>query len=109
MAWLVRDGEVLCSLEIAENAATRRKGLLKRDGIEGAMLLTKAASVHTIGMRFDIDVGFLDRDLVLVDTVCMRRNRLGRPRMRARSVIEAEAGAFERWGLDVGQQLEVRR
>lgn len=109
MPWLVRDDEVLCSLEIAEDTRSRRRGLLGRDGIEGAILLTKAASVHTIGMRFDIDVCFLDRDLVVVDRVCMRRHRLGRPRLRARSVVEAEAGAFDRWGLAVGQQLEVRR
>ena len=38
----------------------------------------------------------------------MRRNRLGLPRWRARSVIEAEAGAFDRWGLRVGDVVELR-
>ena len=41
-------------------------------------------------------------------TVCMSRHRLGRPRLRARAVIEAEAGAFERWRLRPGDQLEVK-
>lgn len=109
MAWLVRDGEVLCSLEIADSRATRRTGLLGRDGVEGALWLTKARSVHTLGMRFAIDVGYLDADLVVVDAATMSRHRVGRPRWRARSVIEAEAGAFERWGLHPGQQIEVRR
>ncbi len=109
MPWLVRDGEVLASLEIAEDRRSRRHGLLGRDGFDGAMWLTPARSVHTIGMRFDLDIAYLDRELNVLDTVCMRRHRLGRPRMRGRSVIEAEAGAFERWGLQVGHQLEVRR
>ena len=61
MAWLVRDGTVLASVEVARSRAARRKGLLGRDGIDGALLLTPARSVHTLGMRFDIDVAFLDR------------------------------------------------
>ncbi|MEM9034849.1 MAG: DUF192 domain-containing protein [Actinomycetota bacterium] len=109
MAWLVRDGEVLCSLEIADSGASRRTGLLGRDGIEGALLLTTARSVHTVGMRFALDVGYLDGDLVVVDLTTMGRHRIGRPRFGARSVIEAEAGSFERWGLAVGQRLEVKR
>ncbi len=107
MAWLVRDGEVLASLEIARSRSARRKGLLGRDGIEGALLLVPARSVHTLGMRFDIDVAFLDRDGVVKRTVRMRRHRLGWPSWSARSVVEAEAGAFARWNLAVGQQIEV--
>jgi uncharacterized membrane protein (UPF0127 family) len=109
MPWLVRDGEVLASLEIAEDRRSRRRGLLGRDGIDGAMWLHPARSVHTIGMRFDLDVAYLDRELDVVDVRCMKRHRIGRPRPGARSVLEAEAGAFERWGLRVGQRIEVRR
>ena len=96
MAWLVREGEVLAALEVADGAGRRLKGLLGRDGIDGALLLRPARSVHTLGMRFPIDVAFCDRDLQVVDIVCpMHRHRLGRPRWKARMVIEAEAGAFE--------------
>ena len=108
MAWLCRDGDVLAALEVAESRRARTRGLLGRDGIEGAILLRPACSVHTLGMRFPIDVAFLDRDLTVVATVTMARNRLGLPRWRARSVLEAEAGAFERWGLRVGDRLEVK-
>jgi len=30
------------------------------------------------------------------------------PVWKARSVIEAEAGSFERWGLHVGDRVEIR-
>ena len=107
MAWLVRDGEVLASLEVARSRSARRKGLLGRDGVEGALLLVPARSVHTLGMRFDIDVAFLDRDGVVKRTVRMRRHRMGWPSWSAHSVVEAEAGAFARWNLTVGQRIEV--
>ena len=108
MPWLLRDGEVLATLEVAERFESRLKGLLGRDGFEGALLLRPARSVHTFGMRFPIDVAFCDRDLTVVDTVCMGRHRLGRPRLRAHCVIEAEAGAFERWRLRPGDELEIK-
>jgi uncharacterized protein len=108
MAWLVRDGEVLATLETAESMRAKLRGLLGRDGVDGALLIPRAKSVHTVGMRFPIDVAFCDRDMRVIATVCMRRWRLGRPRLRARCVIEAEAGAFERWRLAPGDRLEVK-
>ncbi len=107
MAWLLRDGKVLATLEVADGFQSRLKGLLGRDGVEGALLLKPASSVHTFGMRFPIDVAFCDKDLRVLDTVCMPRHRLGRPRLRAHCVIEAEAGAFARWGLRPGDELEI--
>ncbi len=108
MAWLLCDGQVLASLEVAVSLASRSKGLLGRAGFDGAMLLRPAKGVHSLGMRFDLDVAWLDADLAVIDTARLRRNRLTVPRLRARSVLEAEAGAFERWGLEVGKHLEIK-
>jgi uncharacterized membrane protein (UPF0127 family) len=107
-AWLLRDGTVLAAAEVAESFADRSRGLLGRSGYDGAMLLPHTRSVHTAGMRFAIDTAFLDRDLVVLSTVCLAPWRLALPRRRARSMLEASAGAFERWGLRVGDQLEIR-
>src|SRR4051812_26030015 len=108
MPWLLRDGEVLASLEVAETMGSRLKGLLGRDGIDGALLLRRAKSVPPLGMRFGIDVAFCDRDLVVLRTVTVSRHRMTRPAMRARAVIEAEAGAFDRWHLRPGDHLEIK-
>jgi uncharacterized membrane protein (UPF0127 family) len=108
MPWLVRDGEVLASLDVADSLGSRLRGLLGQDHCEGALLITHARSVHTLFMRFPIDVAFCDRDLNVVAVCTMARYRLGRPRPRARCVVEAEAGAFERWRLKPGDHLEVR-
>jgi uncharacterized protein len=109
VAWLVRGDDVLCSLEVAEEVSARMRGLLGRDGLDGGLLLPHCRSVHTLGMRFPIDVAFLDRRGKVVAVVApMRRWRLGRTRIRAAQVVEAEAGSFERWNLAVGDVLEVR-
>lgn len=109
MPWLLRDGAVLASLEVADDVRTRSRGLMGRETFDGAILLKPAMQVHTIGMRFPIDVAYLDRELKVVAIVTgMRPRRLGRPRFGARAVVEAEAGAFERWGLRVGDELEVQ-
>lgn len=107
-AWLVADGRVLASVEVADTRGRRRRGLLGRTTIEGALALDPCRWVHTIGVRFPIDVAYLDRNGVVVKTVRMARHRVGAPVPRARTVVEAAAGSFGRWGVRVGDRLEIR-
>ena len=104
----MRGDEVLAAVEVADTRATRRRGLLGRDGVDGALALTPARAVHTLGMRFDLDVAYLDGGGRVLDLHRMRRGRVGLPRWRARSVLEAEAGAFDTWGLRVGDVVTMR-
>ncbi len=99
---------MLASVEVADARSARRSGLLGRDGFDGAIVLRPCRWVHTIGMRFPIDVAFVSDDGVVVKTMQMHRRRVGVPVWRASSVIEAEAGAFARWGLRVGDVVEIR-
>ena len=108
MAWLVRDGEVLAAAEIADDARARRRGLLGRDGFEGAFVLRPCRHVHTIGMRFAIDVAFCDATGTVLRTCTLARWRVSPIVRRAAFVIEAEAGAFERWRLRGGDRVELR-
>ncbi|MFE0174516.1 DUF192 domain-containing protein [Streptomyces sp. NPDC059002] len=94
-------------LEIADSARARRRGLLGRTGVTGALLLTPARGVHTVRMRFAIDVAYLDRELRVLAVRTMRPGRIGLPRMRARHVLEAEAGAMTRWGVRRGTRILV--
>ena len=108
MPWLLRDDEVLATLEVADGRRSRTRGLLGRDGCEGVLLLQPARSVHTIGMRFPIDVAFCDEELRVLRVVTMRRHRVGRPCLKAHCAIEAVAGTFAHWELHPGDQLEIR-
>ena len=108
MAWLVTEGRVLASCESAAQRRAKSRGLLGRDGIEGALVLTGCRWVHTMGMRFALDVAYLDEKGIVVKMVHMRQHRIGAPVWRARTVVEAQEGAFGRWGLHVGDVVEVR-
>ncbi|MFH8569046.1 DUF192 domain-containing protein [Streptomyces sp. NPDC017993] len=94
-------------VEIAASYRARSRGLLGRDGIEGALLLTPASGVHTFRMRFALDIAYLKRDFTVLAVHTMPPGRLGLPRPRARHVLEAEAGAMARWGLRPGLRLSV--
>lgn len=90
---------VATQVEIAATRTTRRKGLLGRDRLDetAAMLLAPCAAVHTAGMRFPIDVVFVDRQGYAVKVV--RNLQPWRIALAAggRVVIEMAAGSL-RWG-----------
>lgn len=99
---------MLASAEVADSRSARRTGLLGRGQLDGALVLRPCRWVHTIGMKFAIDVAFLDSDGNVVKTMQMKQGRVGVPVWRANLVIEAQAGAFARWGLRVGDVVEIR-
>lgn len=101
------DGETVAGVEMAVTAGSRSKGLLGRTGLDGALWLAPARQVHTFRMKFAIDVAYVDRSGTVIQALTMAPGRLGPWRMRSRGVLEAEAGAFERWGLGSGSRVEI--
>ncbi|CAN5246450.1 hypothetical protein BH23ACT9_BH23ACT9_10610 [soil metagenome] len=102
---LVVDGRDLAPLEVAVTATTRRRGLLGRDGLEGALWLAPAKQVHSMRMRFDLDVAFVAADGTVLHVQVLPRGRISRIVWRARGVLEAEHGAFGPWGLATGSRV----
>jgi uncharacterized membrane protein (UPF0127 family) len=105
---LVRNAEVLAAVEVAAGARGRARGLLGRDRVDGVMLLRPCRNVHTFRMRFAIDVAFCDRGDVVLRTVTLRPGRVSPVVWRSAYALEAEAGAFARWGVQAGDRLELR-
>lgn len=108
MAWLVHEGRVLASLERADSLRDRMVGLLGKREYEGALLIDKAKSVHTLGMKFPIDIAFCDDDLRVIRIVTLQTQRVSKFERAAACVIEAEAGRFRHWKVEAGDQLEIR-
>jgi uncharacterized membrane protein (UPF0127 family) len=106
--WLVSNGTVLASAHLAESHADRGKGLLGRSGIEGALVLDRTRWVHSIGMKFGLDVAHLGPDGTVLRIGHLPPNRVGPFVREAARVVEAQYGAFERWGLHVGDVVEWR-
>jgi len=71
------------------------------------MLLERARSVHTFGMRFAIAVALLDAELRVVRVLRVRPGRLVLPRPRACHVLECPVEADLRPG-DLLRRLTAR-
>jgi len=107
MATLRREGgEVVCRrCEVARSAFRRMRGLLGRSGLEPdeGMLFQPAGSIHTLFMRFPIDVVFLSRDLVVIGVEPAMKPWRAAGRKGAKVVVEMAAGAAA--GLEPGDTL----
>lgn len=106
--WLLRNGAVIAAAEIADHPRERGKGLLGQHGYDGALILPRTRSVHSMFMKFALDVAQLDADMKVVAVRRLDRWRVCLPAKGARAVLEAQAGSFERWSLVVGDCLEFR-
>jgi hypothetical protein len=108
VAWLVRGGDVLAALEVVDSRRSGRGvGSLKE--LDGALLLRRRPLVvQTLTAGVAVDVAFCDGEMAVQSTVSLGRRGVARPRPKAACAIVARAGAFERWGLALGDQLEVK-
>jgi uncharacterized protein len=105
-----RTGRVVAaSVELADTRATRRHGLLGRDGLPAgaAMVITPCVAVHTIGMRFAIDVVFVNARGSVRKIVRNMPPRRIAGSLSSRAVIELAAGALPEGALEVGDRLAV--
>jgi hypothetical protein len=107
--WLLCDGRRVAPLEVATTPSARSRGLRGRYRLDGALLLYHANVIHTLGMRFAIDVAFCDQDLQVRAVRTMVPYRYSRPRAGVTAVLEAEAGAFAGWAITVGGHLGIDR
>ncbi len=84
----VKEGETWPLLSFATGRAQRARGLLYTDPHKGALLLVPCRDIHTVGMRYSIDVAFVDGAGQVVEAhravgpLCRLRNA------RAAAVIE---------------------
>jgi uncharacterized membrane protein (UPF0127 family) len=92
---------------IANNSASRRKGLLGCSSLpeDHGLWILPCESVHTCGMKFQIDLVYLDRDI----RVRKIRRRVAPWRfsicLSAHSVLELPAGIVDQTGTRPGDQL----
>lgn len=98
---------VASSVEIATTRKQRRRGLLGRDGLcaGSAFVLAPCRAVHTIGMRFPIDVIFVDNEGHVVKLVEHMEGWRIAMAGDASITIELWAGALKAVDVRVGDRL----
>ena len=104
-------GKYLASdVEAADTVFKRMKGLLGRDSLSAgeALWIKPCKSVHTIGMRFPIDLVFLDRDLKVVGLrKSVPPNRFSPYVFRAIGVLELPAGTIAESGTESDDTIDL--
>lgn len=101
---------IATTIGLADTILGRLVGLLGRRSLEPeeALWIVPCKSVHTIGMRFPIDVVFLTKKHVVVETVShLLPGRLTKWHFSAYSVLELPAGAVNRARIAAGDQLDI--
>ena len=107
---LTRQTWLATAVRSADGFLTRLVGLLarRRLGAEEALWLVPCRAVHSIGMRFPIDVLFLDREGVVVFVLeGLRPWRLSPIVLSAHGVLELRGGTIRKSGTRVGDHIEV--
>jgi len=94
----------------ADNFVTRLVGLLKRShlGPEEALWLMPSKGIHTVGMKFPIDVLFLNKQNHVLQLISgMAPYRVSSIQLRGYSVLELPNGTIKKSRTEVGDRLEI--
>ncbi len=102
--------ELVSQLHLAESFWSRLIGLLGRThlNIDEGMFFDRCNSIHTFGMKFSLDLIFLDKAMKV--TALKRDVAPGRmtwPVMKAKSVVEVASGSLNKMNIQIGDQLHV--
>lgn len=95
---------------LAGDSTSRRQGLLGRDALddEEALVIAPTQGIHTFGMRFSLDIVFVDRaGTVLAVSSTVRPNRV-RLCWRAFAAIELGAGRAAAADVRPGARIVAR-
>ena len=99
-------------VELADSSWTRMKGLLGQTSEDfpagKGLWITPSQGVHTIGMKFPIDVVYLDKGRRVIHVShSLPPFRIAAMKFKARSVIELPAGTLAQTQTSVGDVLEI--
>jgi len=103
-----RDQELGSRVKLADSWLTRLRGMLARPApLPGeGLLLSPCRSVHMFGMRFPLDVAFLDAEgSVVASYPSLQPGGRTRWHRRAAHALELPAGTLETSGTRIGDTL----
>jgi len=101
--------DVATTLEPAFDSATRKRGLLGRDGLPPghALIIAPSNMVHTFFMRFSLDILFVTRAGLVVKAAKHVPARRIVGAIRGFAVVELAAGALATSGTRAGDTLSL--
>ena len=101
---------VATHVEFADTFLKRAIGLLGHKSLdkENCMWFDDCVWIHTFGMRFSLDVIFVDKNMVVKKVLRnVRPGRITMPVFSASSAFEFSAGSLENQNIQPGDQLDM--
>lgn len=98
---------LLANVELANTFLSRFKGLMFRQAmtdIDG-MLITPCNAIHTIGMKFNIDVVFIDKENKVTSVKSRISKNSFSKDLGAKHVLELPAGKLEQTDIKPGDYI----
>ncbi|MDP4119164.1 MAG: DUF192 domain-containing protein [Bacillota bacterium] len=99
---IIEDTVIAYNVKIADSFFKRLVGLLNRDKLEDdeGLLLKKCNQIHTIGMRFNIDAVFLNKEgeIVYIEKD-MGAGKISKRIKNACQVLELQAGTADKYNI----------
>lgn len=91
---------------LADTFFKRFKGLMGKKDFEDALLFTNLtdSSIHTMFMRFEIDIYFLDKNKIIYDKVSLKPWKFYKPKKRAAYILETKKNKLK---LEIGDSLDL--
>ena len=107
-----RQAHLATQMSIAGTHWSRFRGLMWTDAANfpagRGLWIVPCHGVHTFGMRFPIDVIYLDADKTVVHIQSQLKPwRMAPVRMRAASVLELPGCTIESTGTSLGDEIEI--
>lgn len=90
---------------IADTFFKRFKGLMGKKDFEDVLLFDnlRDSSIHTLFMRFEIDVYFIDENRTIFDKKSLKPWKFYKPKKQAKYILETKKNKLK---LKVGDYLE---
>jgi uncharacterized membrane protein (UPF0127 family) len=107
---LTRGITLATRVRVAGNSAARRRGLLETESLEigDGLWIAPCEAIHTLGMRWPIDVAFLDRHYRVRKIVRKLLPWRIAICFTAYSVLELPCGALHPTGTEIGDSVAFR-
>ena len=72
-------------------------GLIGKKGFEDVLVFTNLtdSSIHTMFMRFEIDVYFIDKNKMVFEKISLKPWKFHRPKKQAKYIVETKKGLLK--------------
>ncbi|MDO5814667.1 MAG: DUF192 domain-containing protein [Methanobrevibacter sp.] len=99
------DEQVNIKIVVADTFLKRFKGLMFKNDFDECMLFCnlKDSSIHTLFMKFEIDVYFLDENRVIFEKASLKPWKFHKPEKQAKYILECRKNSLN---LRIGDCLE---